>query len=598
MPLNLGFNPSSTLAVLAASNAAASMPGIIAARHSRLARKLSSMQAVDFASTTVPSFAAIGNSVAAGVGGTTFGDTWLWKLAVSMQTRFAVGSYSDFQPVSYGVGSSTIVNAAAYAARSPSSSAAGPGRPPLAAKDCVILISIRNSTSALSVASYTYWLRATIRSLIDAGTDVIMVSETPRINTTTGAILDNASNWTPWLDAAKRVCAEEGASFVDLWSYCAALSAAGTNLLTYSTDGVHPNDAGHTLMAQLIDQCMVTPVAPSRAGDDYRRGIHGTKLVADYSPSGGTIALTAFTNSESFTARRLILAEGSAQAWALNAGEYISFTAPGPVYGFIVTLVGGAGKTGTATVQYAFQNAATGLAVETAYARENTYSVRYYGPGGNQFGKMSLLSVSAVGGPIMVGGITWLVAGQQTPLDIWRHSTETGTWSASTMTGSLPARTSSTVGDSVVVNFYGSALSLRYQKGGSQGKFTYSLDGGAATTIDAFHNVPDYASPELQVVDNATEAWHTLTITVATKNASSGANTVKIGELRSFSSAASPQTQIVPLAAGAAFNLPVEWKRAAIERVISGSPTTELFLPGASSISLGGTGDALVRLER
>lgn len=88
-------------------------------------------------------------------------------------------------------------------------------------------------------------------------------------------------------------------------------------------------------------------------------------------------------------------------------------------------------------------------------------------------------------------------------------------------------RVSSTVGDSFTLVFYGTSVGIVAEKASNLGKLTTSIDGGASTTTDLYSG--DLSTR--QVVYQTTTLLpgrHTLTGTVATKNASSSGNTVGI----------------------------------------------------------------------
>jgi hypothetical protein len=198
--------------------------------------------------------------------------------------------------------------------------------------------------------------------------------------------------------------------------------------------------------------------------------------------------------------------------------------------------------------------------------------------------------------------VVWILPNLSETHGIYPYATETGTWPDTTLTSStfnvsaLPGRSSSTVADTTVLTFYGSTFTFWYATGSDKGKFSYAVDGGGATTVDA------YVAGSEQVVSvtpakNLTEGWHTVTLTVVTKNASASANTVKFGGFCTSVHSPDPGSEYISIGQGETVQLLECWKRASIDRVLSGSPTLQ-FTPNAATISLGGTGAALVRLSR
>ena len=105
----------------------------------------------------------------------------------------------------------------------------------------------------------------------------------------------------------------------------------------------------------------------------------------------------------------------------------------------------------------------------------------------------------------------------------------TGTWAEETVNILYGGgrKVSSTIGDTFTITFTGSSIGLIMEKGGSMGKFYASVDGGEETLVDLYVNAIVSRTVVYQQT-GLSNSEHVLTVTVATKNASSSANNVGV----------------------------------------------------------------------
>lgn len=578
----------------------------VVARHRRLADKLSqyhSSENIGFLSGL-----SIGNSITQGTGTSGFTYTYSYRLGQYLADWFGYGTISDWDANNYGVGSGDLSTCAGYIAHDGDYETADMIQrgADLPNRDYVLLMSLRNDVTNLTVAEYTDLLRAVLRNIMNSGIDVIFITEPPKINTSTGAITDDDDNWTPWYEAALRICAEEGATVVDEWKYWVDQAANGYNLTTRTSDGVHYDDTTHEHIASQILVALKTPVESQpyfRDGALLTEGGRAT-IVGKYVDSAATAtgAISGLTTSG--TGRFIVKGEGTKEAYTIASGNTLSFKCPIPCRGIILTMVGGSSNTGTASVTYPAGTAVqggTGLGGGST-VREKTYWLPLNSFDANasfQYGVAEEnCRVTAVGGQIQITSVLFVGANLTSYNTPAANAVEVGTWSDSTLPNGNAARTSSTISDTYTYRFYGTGMNLRYQRGTDQGKFGWTIDGGGSTTVDCYLNAAA-TTQDLMSIKNLSRGWHTLELTIETKNAASSANNVEFGDFIVYDEEPKAATQYIEMQDGETYYLPEYWERAIIHEVISGTPLPPDFAAGDETITLRGSScSAVVRLER
>jgi hypothetical protein len=111
----------------------------------------------------------------------------------------------------------------------------------------------------------------------------------------------------------------------------------------------------------------------------------------------------------------------------------------------------------------------------------------------------------------------------------------TGTWTHFTTDANTTdlyyAKTrsvSATVGAYADFTFTGTGVRLLGTKGGAFGKINVSIDGGAITSVNCYHDILDEFQRTLFERTNLSPGTHTLRVTVATKDPASTANTIAL----------------------------------------------------------------------
>jgi hypothetical protein len=118
----------------------------------------------------------------------------------------------------------------------------------------------------------------------------------------------------------------------------------------------------------------------------------------------------------------------------------------------------------------------------------------------------------------------------------------TGTWTHFTTDANTTdlyyAKTrsvSATVGAYADFTFTGTGVRLLGTKGGAFGKINVSIDGGAITSVNCYHDILDEFQRTLFEGTNLSPGTHTLRVTVATKDPASTANTIALDLIQAIS---------------------------------------------------------------
>lgn len=536
-----------------------------------------------------------GNSLVQGTGASTSSTNWLFRLAVKLAAgSSALDTNNNFAPSNDGVGSSLIYAPMSYAADRVTSAGnlvvstvRGTDR------SYALLMSMRNEASA-SMSAVTTWpqlLRVTLRQLKRAHGDVLMVTEPPLINITTGVVLD-ATAWLNLWAVTGRVCADEGVTLVDFWAYAMWLYAQGVDLRPFSSDGTHPNDAGHDLIAALVYQALFTPrgasVDAGTSGSLREASLGMASVVYDASVAPASVA-TVSSFATTSTARKNETGEGTTSAYSVASAQTITFHCPLPVYRVVIQYVQGGSATGTATFN--------GVSAGSLSSSSSSVVIEIAAPSTVAAPAPGKLVITGTANTLKILGVTFITADPVDQHNTWPGAVEVGAWSSATFGGAgmatgVAARSSASVGDTLTVPWYGTRLTYAVESGTSFGKVTEVTDGGSATTTDCYSTTSEQTFIATPVV---TEGWHSTVFTVATKNASSSGNAVKIGLLKTILPPSS-RVAFVSVGSGEVMPLPGKWRSAALAETISGTPVLR-WTPYASTITLTG-GAAIVRLER
>ena len=538
----------------------------------------------------------VGNSIVQGTGATSASLNWLYLLANKLQVETLVGVTNEWQLSNTGVGGSQILVPLAYVSDLLTSGgiiSAGVNR--RGRRKLGALMTMRNDV-ATSLGLWNQRCRTLIRGMLQGVEDIIVVAEPPQITYATGAVLDS-TQWCGITKIMREVCADYGVTYVDVWQKWILEAQAGADLRTRMSDGTHPNDIGHRMIADLVMQALLAPTTqayvPTR--DRASDGIAAMAMpIAAYTPvtaSVGTTTVSGLTTST--TARKRELTEGSTVAYSLANTQTIRFDVPLPMYRLRPTVVQGNLSTGSLTVDGVALTSLASSAGSTLELPNNPTMPAVAAPG------VVLITCTHATNPLRILGLQVDVPEALDQHPTWTGGTESGTWGDATFAATGVAsgsavRSSSTIGDYIDISWYGTYLTFAVETGTGRGKLTEVTDGGASTTHDGYAPTASYL---YRCTPVQTVGWHTTRLTVAAKNVASSSNLLAVGF---YKTCIPPDASLGYVAMGNAevMALHGRWRTATIERVLSGSPYVSGWSPNSPTVTLGGSGTAIVRLQR
>lgn len=543
--------------------------------------------------------ACYGNSIVQGTGSSVTATTWPYATAARLQAFTGVGVVNDWAPLNFGVGGSIIHQPLGYSADvlvgTVGTAQVATDAP--TSRAYAVLMSLRNETS-LGGPAMAGLLRQTLRNLQRLYDDVFLITDPPQHNHTTGVITDGAS-FEARRKAAQDVCAELGVTFVDFWSKMRWEYDQGVDLRALSSDGTHPNDDQYRMIADLLFAAMMaspvySPAPVLREGTTSQENAVALFTGAATSTTGGALSTGALAGlTTASTVRRRKMVEGSTVAYPLTTGQVLIFESPIPVWGVIPVAVQGSTGFANGTWNGVALSSTVDASAGSVLERPNPFGFSTPAPG-------RLVLTGASVQTLQILGVTWQAQDVGDQHDVWPGATEVGTWSSSTLAGvgmgnGATVRTSDTVGDTLTVSWFGTQLAYGMQAGTDQGAVSVVTDGGTAVPHDL------YLATATQQLFKATalvsQGWHTTVFTIAAKNGSSSANTVKLGMWRGC---VAPSSRMIYVALEGGETMPLigRWRTATLDRVLSGTPYVSGWVERATNLVGASTGAAIVRLER
>jgi lysophospholipase L1-like esterase len=564
-------------------------PSVVSVRHKYLAEKI-----VNASASTLPNGFCIGNSIMQGTGSSSISNTIPFLLANKLYAYNSVGLVNDWAPANRGVGGSNTTLGLMYVADNSDNATFTPEGGLLKSdRDYCLIMTLRNDVGQLTIDESYSSVSRVLASLNNSGVEPIFITDPPKIDISTGEILDTQANFGDWYDRALIACGSADVTVVDCWKYFNELKNVGVDLRDYTADGIHPNDAGFEIISEMVFQAMTARSDAKTTTPANQTAVESPDFVSVYDALGGTVTTTTTIAGlvTSSTARQAQTGEVTDEAFVLADGDTVRFQAPGPVQAIIVDLLGGA--SGTVSAQFNFVNVGSAMGAEAGTVRESSHLIQLVKTvtPHNKNGYVQLTST----GTTRVLGVTFLCERQSIRTEKWVDANEVGTWSDSTLSTGIACRQSSTVTDYAELYFYGSFAVLDYARGSSFGKFKWSIDGGSETEVDCYLNAPESVT-DIEL-DLETNTWHTIKLEVTAKNAASSANTVKFGNIRKSIAVTTPDVDYIALDAGDSVDTRVKYKAADVVKVISGSPRAYDGLNG-TTFTLNGSGAAVVRLSK
>jgi len=379
-----------------------------------------------------------------------------------------------------------------------------------------IIMTGRNDCSQLSLADFEYYYKLIVKMARMNGIDVICCTEPARINITTGAIVDGIDNTYPdYAEVIRQIASSEGCSLLDLykeWLYMASID--GTDLRTLSTDGTHPNDAGHQIIAnKMIDLISTTPSAQSIAKVDLYSDYRLIPQLSINAPTSGVFTLDDIS-AQAQTAywKRT----GNDKAYHITSGNYAQWEIPKLKADYIFVNVVATISLGSLTVQCPGGYTLATIVPSTANTVERTY---IYKTNITTIGK-SYIKLIAVSGDVYVTGIG-IIAPCCNVVHNGINGIKTGTWLPATYEGATYFTQSATTGDKIDFEWYGTNIVINFGQFTDFGNFSISTDGGTVATADGYRSIGYVFGGGFWNNDDILPlGWHKTTLTVlGTKNA-------------------------------------------------------------------------------
>lgn len=557
-----------------------------------------------------PSWGIIGNSIAQGSGASGL-TNWMWRLAARLNTLTNLGvGDAAWTASNYGNGGSEIPIAAAFvAAPVPMNNPNGAlpegifAQTPRVNQNLYrpwwVLGGARNEVGAYAAApaqalldNYRTMLAATIDALIEARADVVLYSDPPAINASTGVQTTASAQYDQlFVDIQREVARSRGITFVDLYLHWQRLAVQGTDLRTLSNDGTHPNDAGHDVIAALIYQALMFEPLQGAGRTQAQNG----RLLWVYPGTagrygGGTI--NAAPTTDASTIRNGVLK--TQDSFDLGANATVNLEAyAGLVYG-----VGLLRNTGGAQLNFTSTGGAVQAGLNTAFPglnRERSVLIRQ--AGARSVSKLWYIAKNASGSgtasPAGLVAVGPLQTGHLRP-DATLTTAVTG-WTAATNGANPNSWDASADGSEFTMEFYGTGALTTLNVGPGMGKMDVYVDGAttAANTLDSYST--GTGTFQYELVKGLRYGRHTLRIKANGKNASSSGFAQKIYAIIPTDDRSAPDGHWIVAQDGLTYNLPGRFEEATISRVIAGTPVLAQDRT-LGTVSVTG-GSALVRVR-
>lgn len=591
--------------------------GVIQNRARRISQLIEYVRSTADA-TNIPASLTLGNSIMYGGSASTFAARMANVYAARMASIVGVGSTAQWTPTQLAVPSSLTEQVMINLADSADTTSCYPVRGGWFAKTVpgwAFLLTERNEYLT-TLNDFTLKLRLSLLECQRHNLDAVVMLDPPEINPTTGAIVDAGTPWYEQRQAQLTQAAICGASVIDVWTYMATLLSMGFDLRQYFyTDGIHPVDLGNADEGNLMVMFVTgTPSPAAFTWNHIKQPAQRYKLICRNYSGGSTVdwnngTSLPITLNQGTTARAYQLGETTPQVRVLSSGDVSIIPVPAPCSGFIVDWYQNQNNGGTASISLNHTYPIVTISGLTDHinsaprSKAKLYKLDMYSAPINMWGNYANapphIRISASGGQVSFTSVTFVCPFISETHVTYPNATVTGTWASQALVDSPSAFNdtgigSSNVGDTLVLKWWGTAFHC-HTVCGAYGKFSYSTDGGSSATMDCYWGTgPRVAGVTL--AKDLTLGWHTTTITVAAKNASSASNQIGLSKFQTVVDVPDPKVAYVSIGSGETLQLPEVWGDAYIVQTISGSPVLS-FVPGAATMSCSG-GAAVVRLER
>ena len=465
----------------------------------------------------------LGNSIMQGVGASAESNRIPNKFVSKLGSYFGI-SVSNFDFNNYGVGGATSAICLSYIANAFNDNIAMSRNNEInkGNYDYAVLLPLRNDEARYTKKTTEEILKTTILNLRNQGLDVYLIVDLPKIDVN-GDIVDSIV-FQNQLDAAYAAADLHGANLVDVWGYFKNMYDRGIDISIYYNDLVHPNDAGHDLIAELLLECVkrVNVLNASTPPLQY-------EAACSYLRESGANNLQNITGlSTEATSRELELEEIIPQAYSLVDTENMSFKSPIPCYAIVVNVIGNSG--GTLSGTYAGVDLGINLTDGGGSVREFAHYIRLTSPLSGQ--KSSLVLTSS--GNTRITGVTFI--GMSNNQEFYRvpEYTSNTTPTNQTFINGIKALQMGSDGNFIEFDLYGEQMDMSYEERSVNGIFDLYIDNVLYNTYDAY-NVSRTKKPINVPLGEL--KWHKIKIQINGKNASSGGFTCVFGDFKVYSNA-------------------------------------------------------------
>lgn len=494
---------------------------------------------------------AVGDSICNGSGASEYAKIWVYQLQLKLQKINNNMTNDDFHVRNNGVGGQTIANIVNYISYDLNENKA-PKKAYWNEYKNAIIMTGRNDWQSLSLEDFEYLYRLTVRQFKNNNIDVICCSEPPKLDMTSGNIVDGVevvngktNNYYEYKEVIKRIAESEGVSFIDIWEELKyRKNSLGEDIRKYSSDGTHPNDLGHELIANLILECCKGISMPNNTKtDDFEeieRRFISQYIYEPYSTSNAE--LVDVSTVTSYTSRREHVGDSERKAWCIKPGGSIKF--PISLIENNIILITAIMKLTTGKIQV---QCPTGLNVDTRsimtpFVAEHTYMLRIKN---DNYPPTSSVVINAIDGDVYIQNITVI-----TPYLSTKHSKvnceKIGTWREEQFTGDLSSSflRSSNIGDKLKIKWFGTNILFNVAKGLNNGRCKITTDGIELGTFDRYMSGNYYFDDKIGHIKPLSLGFHTTEIEILEKNSGSTNNFIGVKGVDIFTCKTSTNTFI------------------------------------------------------
>lgn len=266
----------------------------------------------------------IGDSICQGTGSSS--NAYMMNYVVGGKLYRDFGdSGNAWSPANYGVGGSTVANCLAYVGHVAELDTVKQGH--VFKYPYIVIVTGRNDCTNLLLPEFSRLYRLLVRTAVQAGIDVICMTEPPKLNMTTGAVED--VEYPPFTNEIRKIATQEGVSLVDTHKeFLYRMNQLKEDIRSYSSDGVHPNDAGYSVMGDMLYQWIIgEPIPTSEIVSRFESKFLNKYVTNYFVPT--TVSNASIASLASVTTATTIRKEqdGNSGIIEILDGGYVDFSA-------------------------------------------------------------------------------------------------------------------------------------------------------------------------------------------------------------------------------------------------------------------------------